>query len=1430
MTKRPDKQSEQQDGWHAPSEPKLWKPVETEEQAEPEAGWRVPALPQGMTAEPEEAGSWHLPRPEDTMFGTGDEIEVGPAAKAARQQQTDSLETVRPEDLIAEILSTGRQAAVDDEARPEDMELEEAEEGTGEPAGEAADFLDDDTFRFSEYQALRSLDEMAEAEEDIDLDEFGEDDLSPAQLAAIQSATQALPFDSLTSEMEAIEGQHEGESAAEYAARMARQVSGEEGEEVAGADGERSAADVAREMAQRFAAEEGEEMAEEVPSGTQPLDPALQELQKKFIATRDAVHILRQQYRAGQITYDELQSRLREHSILDNNNVWWMIGVETDHWYRFDNASNQWVEAEPPVPLDGAGDPRLTETGSLKPDEVLAGSLPYLPDDQEVSDDYPTQTFGTPVDEYGDSGTPVPRPGQPQIDPNATMVGASFDRDQLSSQEPTVQNLRAVDATMPSPAVEEYDRVESPYDQPPEYDYADAAQSPYYQQAQAERRTSLLRIATLGAVALLACGLITGIVGFIGINSWYNSVVSPYESAIAGLADYRPDFQTVRILDANGDEITTLNSQEGGARTPINLNEMSPYALHAVISTENSTFYEDPGFSFGRIVGAFFQNIGQGEIVSGASTITQQIARNLILRDTAITANRKVSEILIANEIARQYDKNFILQLYMNEVFFGNQSYGIEEAAQFYFDIPASELNLAQSAMLAGIISAPAANDPVVNREAAFRAAENTMRLMVEAGCLQFQHGEWAQTGEPFCVTEDTRIEYQGQTAPLIRINNDGSIGGVASLQYAQDVIAETYTPRNVTIRYPHFVNYVQALVDLQFGSGVMFQRGFTIRTTLLPRIQDTAETTLEQQVNVLTNNGVTTGAIMVTDPNTGAIRAMVGSPDFNDDSIAGQVDNTRTLQQPGSSIKPIVYTAALEGGPNGYLTPVSILWNVPSAYQIPGGGTYRPVNFRDNQALEGPITVRSALQNSQNIPAVKAFDFIGVDKFVETAERMQLQFDERTQFGLPSALGANDVRLIDMMKAYGILANEGRYAPIYAIESITEHINGTESPVALEPRPEPVQVISPQIAYIMQNILSDDNARREEFGVGSALTLLNAGVPEVQNVVSAKTGTSNDARDLWTIGFTDVAVVGVWLGTWDNAPTSGVTGFTAAAPVWNRVMQAAIQGRNITRYTNPGGVVQSTVCLDTGTLAGDDCARRANDIFLQTQPPPPPDQGIVVTIPIDAWTGLRANQYCQENVEMRSYANIEDPFALQWINSDPQGQQYAQRVGLPQPLQAPPEGECTQGMVLPSVRITYPGNGQTVDETITINGQVTGPDFNRYELAYRPAGTEQEFIQIGNPSTQEVPQAGSPLGTWDTTIVNNGTYTLRLAAFSNNGGAIYRTVDVNVQNVLPTATPTPTQQPTQFVPPTVIFPTPDGGGGFTPLPFDDTPTATLSF
>lgn len=1157
------------------------------------------------------------------------------------------------------------------------------------------------------------------------------------------------------------------------------------------------------------------------------LSPAEQALADRFRTAEGEVRALRDQFRAGTLSREDFQAAARQKMVLDEANTYWMLGVESDNWYHYVNG--QWVQETPPVlakaaaasagasaapaiaPVSPTGptisggdemplpravpvrDPDLTQAGtaavfvpttpgipaatgtSFTP---LTGAVPTADTDGDLDATLPVRTLGTDP--------------AAADDPYRTVVSAPIsEQDTLLGR--TVPSGVLNEATIPNPAISVPSPVAPDVATPPDYNVNIPSQ--VFEEAQKRQQTSTLRNLLIAAAVLIgACALVTA-VGLFGAVAWYNNILEPWRDDIAALASYQPQFQTARIYAADGSLIAELVSQNAGARTVVPLENISPFLIHAVVATENERYYEDPGFDPIAIARAMIQNLTAGEIESGASTITQQVARNLVLRDSSITAERKLQEIVIASAIAQQFDKNFILELYLNETFFGNQSYGVEAAAEFYFSNTAQDLDIAQSAMLAGLIQAPAAYDPVINREASFARMNVVLDRMARTGCLQFQHAPYLNT--PFCVSP-------------------GDLTTGSTVLAKAQVEARNYTPRTYTVEYPHFVNYIQAQIEQNFGTAEMFQRGFNIYTTLIPRVQDTAQTSLTQQVNAAAGLGVNTGAVLVSDPATGAIWAMVGSPDFNNIEIDGQVNNVFTWQQPGSSIKLVEYTAALEGvsvnGFQQYMTPATVLWDVPTTWNtVP---PYSPTNF--NGRFNGPVTLRTALASSLNIPAVKVYEFIGADRFIDTAQRLGLRFLETAQFGLSTALGADDVRLYDHVQAYSTIANNGVRVPLYAITRITD-AGGRDIPVPQ--RPQPSQTIQPQIAFLMQNILSDNDSRQLGFGINNGLTL-----PEYPNLVAAKTGTSNDNRDLWTMGFTRNVVVGVWIGRHDNGPTRAGTDSTAI-PVWNAVMRAALAGTTPAPFQPPQGIAQAQVCADTGTLfdaaLNPRCSQVRTEIFVQTQPPPTADQGFVVNnVPVDSWTGLRANQYCQDNVVNGTAVTIADPSAVAWLSS-PAGAGTAQRLGIPVPVPAS-LGECQPGQQLPVALITSPAAGQPVQGTVAVTGTITAGDFNRYQLELAPANTES-WALIAGPFGGQV--TNGQLATFDSTRVPNGEYRLRLAAFSNTGGFVYRIVNVVVSNPTPTPSPTPLPPtPTPFFPtgipvlPTAGFPPP---AGFTPIPFD---------
>ncbi|MBZ0292037.1 MAG: penicillin-binding protein, partial [Anaerolineae bacterium] len=906
----------------------------------------------------------------------------------------------------------------------------------------------------------------------------------------------------------------------------------------------------------------------------------------------------------------------------------------------------------------------------------------------------------------------------------------------------------------------------------------------------------------------------------------YNNIASDYRQQVADLANYRPSFQTVRILDAQGQLLADLTSQDGGDRTPLNsLARISPELIYSVVSVEDERYFENPGYDPISIFRAFVQNIGAGSVVSGASTITQQVASRLILQDSTPTADNKLREIVIASEIARRYSKAEILLLYLNEIPFGNQSFGVEAAAQFYFDKPAAEINLTEGAMLAALIGAPSARNPVTNRSEAFAQTDNALRIIASVPCLNFT--EVAGVNGEYCIDRN-RI-----------LNAQDNFTGQTLVQRAE-VQARDYLPRETQIDYPHFVFYVLEELESQFDVAEIYQRGFVVRTTLNAVIQDSAEQALRNKLNTIGLNGANNGAVMVTDPTSGAILAMVGSANFNNPDISGQVNNVFAWNQPGSTIKPVMYAKALDGvgdrNGNGvidyseYLTAASILWDVPTQYTDP---PYTPVNF--DGVYRGPVSVRRALSNSLNVPAVKAFDFIGAEGFVEISRRLGLTFESDTRgeppvIGRPSAVGATDVRLFDMMQAYGAIANNGVLTSLYSIESVTDS-DGNEVP--LQGRDEPARALRAQVAFLLQNILSDDAIRAEAFGANSVLNV--NGYP---GLVGAKTGTTNDIRDLWTMGFARNLVTGVWIGRVDDAPMRNLDSLSTSAEVWNQVMKTALDRRpRPPGFQNPGDIVQLTICDLTGTLPGDNCPGRRNELFAVNQPPPPPEQGIVVSIPIDTWTFRRANDICPDNVEFRTFANVSDPFAIAWLTTT--GRQTANLLGLPQDIQTPPDQACDLNTTLPTALLAAPADGATVENVIQITGAVAAPNFARYQLEYAPLSNSNNFVPITGAITEQRPTNGSVLGEWDTRNVPNGDYIIRLAMFAtqeSGGGYLYRTTRVRVENVLPTATPTPTQPsptPTAIVPvitdTTVPFPsvTPltlptadtfnNQGGGFIP-------------
>ncbi len=1130
-------------------------------------------------------------------------------------------------------------------------------------------------------------------------------------------------------------------------------------------------------------------------------------LTQRFTDVEQQVQVLRRKYTAGTLSGDQLRSELRKLMILDSTGSWWMIGMESDRWYKYNG--NDWIQGTPPGrapdPVDAA--PQVTGTAGV----VTPADLP------------PTSTPNIPLDEFG---MPLPQ-RVPIQDMGATMVGRSAPyldntlrtpRDtssdyQDSAGDLTVPGAAVSGATVPGAAVRysaadaatvgsavAADAANGATIPSPAATYTPGEQPNYGEKPTdvAADRTRLTGCVVRGALVAVFLTLIVALIGIVGSVLGYYSIVNQYDAAIAALPQAASNtFQTTHILDSAGNVLAEINDPNGGKRQIVRLGDISPFLIHATISTEDPRFYENPGFDVISIIRAVLQNTRAGETVSGASTITQQLARALVFDPNTVSqsrSGRKLIEIIVSSEISRRYSKDQILEMYLNQIPYGNFSYGIEAASQTYFNKHAKDLNLAESSFLAGLPQAPATYDPVQNREAAFGRMADVLRLMVRTGCLQMQHAPYNKA--PVCVSQadiDTAVVLIAQ------------------------VKAHTYNPPSNTYNHPHFVNYILQELETKYGTGAIYKLGFNVYTTLDPNMQATAEQAVAAQMKALASRHVTNGAVLAVRPSDGAILAMVGSADFNNAAISGQVNIVLAARQPGSTLKPFIYAGTFERAPdNNYWTPATIIWDVPGPI---GGAQFR--NY-DGQ-FHGPQTVRNSLGNSLNIPAVKALQYLTLERFKSMAERVGLKFplSQPDAAGLTTALGATEVRLYDLTKAYALFANQGkRLDDLYAISRITKTTDGKEQVVydaKNNPIPQP-QEMEPGIAYLVTSMLSDPQARRLEFGLNTPLDL-PGGRP-----AAVKTGTTNDSRDNWTVGYTPDLVVGVWVGNADNSPMIGTNGIMGAAPIWNQVMTTALNGKPVQQFPAPQTVGPITICADYGSADFADCpaASRKQEMFFAPNPPIPAEQ-IVKVLKVDQFSGLVANQYCPDYTTTKVYMANLDETALNWLNTTGAGQAWATAHKLTIPVTPAPTQQCDQTTPRPVVKITNPQQGQTVSGLIQVMGSVNVPNFSRYQLELAQSARPDVTAKLGDPIRSQPTADNSFLSGWDTNNVPDGQYNLRLTAYDSQEHSITLIVPVIVNNTTPAQQPQPQIQPTQAIGVTV----PTAIPGFPTFPPPNVPTST---
>jgi 1A family penicillin-binding protein len=598
---------------------------------------------------------------------------------------------------------------------------------------------------------------------------------------------------------------------------------------------------------------------------------------------------------------------------------------------------------------------------------------------------------------------------------------------------------------------------------------------------------------------------------------------------------------STRIYDRNGRLLYEILDPHGGSHTPVPLSAIPRACVEATIATEDASFYQNPGVDVWAIMRALWINLSGGEVLSGGSTITQQIARNLLLlpeERARISLERKLREAILAWRLARTYGKDDLLTIYLNESYYGNLAYGIEAAAHTYFAKSAAELDLAECAMLAGLPQSPARYNPLENPASARGRQRVVLDLMVKHGYISSQEADLAAREEM----------------------------GFASVPFP--------------IEAPHFVMYVRGQLERGLGLEALYTQGLRVYTTLDLDAQNAVQRIINYRLEQLADTregeaprNVRNAAVVVMDPATGHVLAMVGSPNYFDPRIDGAVNATTATRQPGSSIKPITYAAAMDPARPNPLTPATMVVDVRTAFVTREGDPYVPQNY--DHKWRGPVLLRQALASSYNLIAVKVLDYVGIEAMTSLARALGITtFDDANRFGLALTLGGGEVRLLELTGAYAAFASGG-----YRVEPVTitriEDASGRVLKAAAEvPH---TRVMDERVAYLITDILGDNMARASTFGEGSPLHL--------SRPAAAKTGTTTDWRDNWTVGYTPDLVVGVWAGNADNEPMHHVSGVTGAAPIWHDVMEELLKGKPVRQFRQPAGLVRREICADSGLL-----------------------------------------------------------------------------------------------------------------------------------------------------------------------------------------------------------------------------------------------------
>lgn len=646
--------------------------------------------------------------------------------------------------------------------------------------------------------------------------------------------------------------------------------------------------------------------------------------------------------------------------------------------------------------------------------------------------------------------------------------------------------------------------------------------------------------------------------------------------------------ESSQIFDRDGKLLYTVYSNKN--RTQVPLKGIPKYVQESTIAVEDKDFYKHGAIDIKGITRAFISNVS-GKPIQGGSTLTQQLIKSSLLTSER-SVQRKVKEIVLAFVTEVLYSKSQILEMYLNQIPYGGTAYGIEAASKTYFGKSAKDLSLAEAALLAGLPQSPTLYSPFGSRP---DLAKNRQELVLR------------QMREQSYITEKEEQNAKKQKLEYKNISNN--------------------------IQAPHFVLYVRDLMEKKYGKKFTEEGGFQIKTTLDSSIQEYAELAVATETAKLKSARVSNGAALVTNPSNGDILAMVGSKDYFDTSIDGNVNITLALRQPGSSIKPINYAVGLM---NGY-SAATVFVDKAICFPNQGGQNYCPKNY--DGRFHGVVSLRESLASSLNIPAVKMLKLNTVETMMATAAAMGINtFTNTDRYGLSLTLGGGEVTMLDMTTAFGVFANKGYRVDLNPIIEVKDNRGKV---IEKKKNQSPIfgkRVLPEEVTFIISDILADNQARSLAFGTNSVLHIPG-------QVVSVKTGTTNDYRDNWTIGYTPKYVVTTWVGNNDNTPMgSVVSGVTGASPIWNEIMEFLLEDEKTSPLSPPKNAVRLTVCRQSGLFPteGATCDTKS-DYFIRNKFPKRRDPGKTNVFVDKGTQDLPRDSKQTDNLELKEHYVITD-------------------------------------------------------------------------------------------------------------------------------------------------------------------------------------------